>query len=84
LLEPYSTSHTIGSGLLGAGIGAVWRIKCYAGGALGGAINSAETKGPSEESRQRALKMKTNHPYLTSLPFGDVIGLQYPNDLSYL
>ena len=75
LLEPYSTSHTIGSGLLGAGIGAgVGALSGYAGGALGGAINSAETKGPSEESRQRALKMKTNHPYLTSLPFGDVIG----------
>jgi hypothetical protein len=46
----------------------------YLNGALAGGWNKFVTKHTSEDSKERALKMKARHPYLTSLPFGDMVG----------
>ena len=53
----------IGGGALGYGIGA-----------LSGGINSAVIHNTSDETKQRATAMKAKHPFMTSLPFGDMIG----------
>ena len=56
---------------LGTGIGA---LGGGLAGAAGGLINKAILQNTTKETQQRAIKMKNEHPYLTSLPFGDMIG----------
>jgi hypothetical protein len=57
--------------LIGTGVGG---LVGGLGGGLGGAINKYITNNTTNESQHRALKMKNEHPYLTALPFGDMIG----------
>ena len=57
----------LGGSALGAGIGA-------GSGALGGMLNRLILGNISPSTAQRASNMYAEHPYATSLPFGDMVG----------
>lgn len=69
-----SVSGRLVAALIGAGAGG---MAGAAGGALGGAgsglIQSAVLKNVSKDNRDKAIKMKAEHPYITALPFGNLI-----------
>lgn len=44
------------------------------GGATGGAYDKFVANHTSDNSQADAIKMKSEHPFLTALPFGDAIG----------
>jgi len=61
--------------LKGTGIGAgAGTVGMGAAGALGGLLNKAISSNISNESKERAIKMKANNPNATAPIFGDVIG----------
>lgn len=47
------------------------------GGGLTGLINKGVSEATSNEDKARANKMVGKHPYLTSLPFGSVVGAAF-------
>jgi branched-subunit amino acid ABC-type transport system permease component len=73
--EILSTKEMLINGGVGALIGTgVGGLGGGLGGGLAGATNKYITNNTTNESQHRALKMKNEHPYLTALPFGDMIG----------
>jgi hypothetical protein len=70
-----SIPGAIGEAAIGAGVGGLAGGGLgYLAGGLAGGLTHPMIHGTSDESKERALKMKAEHPYLTSLPFGDMIG----------
>lgn len=49
-------------------------IAMGAGGALGGAYDKFVANHTSDNSQAAAVKMKSEHPFLSALPFGDAFG----------
>lgn len=59
---------------VGAGVGLGAGALGAFGGAISGGINKIVDQNTSEDSQVRAREMVAKHPYLTSLPFGNIIG----------
>lgn len=75
---PQDTGSRLGNAALGGLGGAtIGGLAGYLGGGFNGAITKAVDNNTSTESTERAKKMIAKHPYLTSLPFGNMVGAAF-------
>ncbi len=74
----FGTGSRLGNAaLFGLGGAAAGGLGGYLGGGFNGAITKAVDNNTSTESTERAKKMIAKHPYLTSLPFGNMVGAAF-------
>lgn len=74
LFRPRGQARAINT-LAGAGAGAIGgAVGGYLGGAPTGVLDKFIIRHTSAGSKARARKFKSEHPYATALPFGDVVG----------